>query len=337
MPKITVAMPVYNDAVYLREAVNSILAQTYKDFELLIVDDGSTDGSLDIISSYRDRRIRVIRHKDNRGRPHARNTALDAADSEYFAWMDGDDISLPERLSEQIAFMDAHHHVSVCSTWVQCFGEKTDVEKMPTKSGEISACCVFAPALCNPASCLRLSDIRKHDIHYDVKLLRAQDFAFWGDLLLGAQAVAANLPKVLFRWRYFHRPSSPEWHAKALLGHIFPHLKLQVDTRMAYLHTDLIYQPTHTVIENYSIEEALFWLDTVWLASPSLAMEAREHCRVMLRNHAERLMARSSSLLRHWTMWRRTALGASWSAPFVLGRILLRKALNAASEKSHDA
>lgn len=93
MPKVTVAMPVYNDAAYLKEAVDSILAQTFRDFELLVIDDGSTDGSASIIAEYADSRIRCIPFAENKGRPVARNAALDNARGEYLAWMDADDIA----------------------------------------------------------------------------------------------------------------------------------------------------------------------------------------------------------------------------------------------------
>ena len=329
-------MPVYNDATYLREAVDSILAQSYRDFTLLIVDDGSTDATPGILSSYADKRIRILRHGKNLGRAHARNTALNAADSEYLAWMDGDDISLPERLATQVAFMDAHPHISVCGIWLRCFHEKNFRVKFPTASGTICASTVFAPGLPNPATCMRLRNIRQCGIHYDVTMSRAEDFGFWGDLLLGGRAQAANIPQFLFRWRYFQRPTTTYWHAKALLGHIFPYLGLSPDPRMAQLHTDLVYLHVREFLAQYAMAESLEWLDTVWgAARRHLPAQAVEPCRVMLRNHAERLMAHSTDFKRVWPVWRKTSLGASWPAPLVLTRIFLRKAKSVARGVRH--
>lgn len=328
MPKVTVAMPVYNDGAYLREAIDSILVQTFKDFELLIVDDGSTDDSAAIIASYKDKRIRVLQHKKNYGRPYARNTALNAAESKYFAWMDSDDIALPQRLQAQIDFMETHTSVSICGAWVQCFGELNAVWKPPSKSEEITAYTVFGAAICNPTACFRLEDINRQCIRYDRTLKRAQDFAFWGDLLLGAHLTAVNIPQILLHYRFFQRPTSSKWHTEALLSHIFPHLELATNTQMACLHTDLIYQSTQVLVENYSLKKILGWLNTVWQACDKLPEGIRKFCRIMLRNHAERVLAVVPSLGNSWNLWQQTEPGAYWSRSLTLARILLRKAQN---------
>ena len=98
-PEITVAMPTYNAAAYLREAMDSILAQTFEDIELLVVDDGSTDVTLAIANeaAKSDSRVRIERLPDNWGRATARNMALGRARGRYLAWMDADDIALPRR------------------------------------------------------------------------------------------------------------------------------------------------------------------------------------------------------------------------------------------------
>ncbi|MDE2748064.1 MAG: glycosyltransferase family 2 protein [Chloroflexota bacterium] len=110
MPLVSVVMPVYNGERYLAEAIDSILAQTFTDFELIIVDDGSRDGSAEIICEYmkRDERVRPLRHEVNRGRADARNTGIAAATGKLMAMMDCDDVSLPERLEEQLRFLGAN-------------------------------------------------------------------------------------------------------------------------------------------------------------------------------------------------------------------------------------
>ena len=114
-PVITVLMPVYNGERFLAAAIDSILAQTLSDYEFIIVDDGSTDGSAAIISDYarRDRRIRPLRHETNRGQAVALNSGIAAARGEFVAGMDADDISLPERLRMQLAFLRSHPHIGV--------------------------------------------------------------------------------------------------------------------------------------------------------------------------------------------------------------------------------
>lgn len=115
-PKISLVMKVYNGEAHLREAVDSILAQTYTDFELLIIDDGSTDSSVDIIKSYDDERIRFLQNEKNMGLCATQNRVIDAAAGEYIAVMDCDDISYPTRFEKQAAYLDAHSEVMMCGS-----------------------------------------------------------------------------------------------------------------------------------------------------------------------------------------------------------------------------
>ena len=115
MPQVSVIMSVYNGEMYIAEAIDSILAQTLTDFELLIVDDGSQDNSAQIIRSYQERdcRIRFFQLKQNMGIADARNRVIAQAKGDYITIMDCDDISLPERLEEQVAFLQANLEIDV--------------------------------------------------------------------------------------------------------------------------------------------------------------------------------------------------------------------------------
>jgi len=113
MPQVTVVMAVYNAAQFLREAVTSILAQTYSDFELIAVDDASSDESLSILESFADTRMRIIRHPANLGAALSRNDALVAARGEFVAIMDADDVCAATRLSRQVSFLEANPLVGV--------------------------------------------------------------------------------------------------------------------------------------------------------------------------------------------------------------------------------
>jgi glycosyltransferase involved in cell wall biosynthesis len=105
-------MPAYNAALYLREAVDSVLKQTCTDFELIVVDDASTDETATILASYDDPRIRVHRFASNGGVSRARNMGLEMARGEYVALQDADDLSYPERLEKQILYLDSHPQVA---------------------------------------------------------------------------------------------------------------------------------------------------------------------------------------------------------------------------------
>ncbi|KAA6348478.1 Hyaluronan synthase [termite gut metagenome] len=116
MPVISVLMPVYNTGDYVREAINSILSQTFIDFELIIINDGSTDHSVEVIKSINDRRLVFIDHKENAGNYPRRNEGACIASGKYIAVMDSDDIAMPERLERQLAVMEADTTLLACGT-----------------------------------------------------------------------------------------------------------------------------------------------------------------------------------------------------------------------------
>lgn len=122
-PLMTVLMPVYNAELFLREAMDSILHQTFTDFEFLIIDDGSTDSSTEIIQSYTDPRIRFIKNERNLGISLTLNKGIELAKAELIARMDADDISYPDRLQKQYDYMAAHPECGMLSTWARVISQ----------------------------------------------------------------------------------------------------------------------------------------------------------------------------------------------------------------------
>ena len=124
MPLLTVLMPVYNAEKFLAESINSILSQTYVDFEMLILDDASTDNSLKIIKAYakEDKRIKILVNKTNQKQAKCRNRLLKNSKTEFIAWMDADDISLPHLLQTQIDFLKQNSNIDVVSFTCSTFG-----------------------------------------------------------------------------------------------------------------------------------------------------------------------------------------------------------------------
>ena len=120
-PLVSVILPVYNGETYLAEAIESILTQSHSDLELIVIDDCSTDASAAIVSDYasRDERVRLVRHDHNQGMPSARNSGIAASRGEFIATMDCDDISLPQRLEKQVAFLQANPDIGVVGISVQ--------------------------------------------------------------------------------------------------------------------------------------------------------------------------------------------------------------------------
>ena len=191
-------MPVYNAEAYLREAMDSILAQTLTDFEFLIIDDGSTDGSADVVRSYTDPRIRLVQSESNLRLAATLNRGLDEARGEYVARMDADDISLPDRLARQAAFLDAHPDVGLCGTWAEAFGGARFSMPNPADPEGIRAKLLFDSALVHPSVMLRRRFFDRHGLRYP-PLAHFEDYALWQQA--ARLFPLANLPAILLRYR----------------------------------------------------------------------------------------------------------------------------------------
>ena len=197
MPRVTVLLPTYQSERYLSEAVQSVLAQTYSDFELLAVDDDSTDRTVDILQSYHDSRIRVIQGR-KRGLADALNLGISVAQGEYIARMDADDIMLPTRLAKQVEFLDTNPCVAVCGSWQQYFGMSTFIHKPPASASQCRANLLFACDLCHSTVTLRREFFQAHGLNYDGRFA-AEDFELWTRVLDYGEI--ANLPEVLGYYR----------------------------------------------------------------------------------------------------------------------------------------
>lgn len=197
-PRVTVLMPVFNGEKYLGEAIESILNQTFADFEFLIINDGSTDNSVSIIQSYPDSRIKLLHNDGNRGLIATLNRGIEFARGEYIARMDCDDISLPKRLAKQMEFMDQHQEVGVCGTWISTIG-RNKVVKPPTEHDAIVCRLMFESCLLHPTVIIRRSVLRENGIFYDHGYLHAEDYELW--VRCSKFCKLANLGEVLFHYR----------------------------------------------------------------------------------------------------------------------------------------
>lgn len=180
-PKISVVMTVYNSAPYLAEAMESILGQTFGDFEFILVDDASTDDSVAVIESFRDKRIKLIRSSRNGGPAVASNKGFDAARGEYIIRMDSDDISVPDRFEKQLDYMENHPGIGVCGSWMRAFGDNVpaSIWQYPLVHDDIRAHQIFMPKMSHSAVIMRKSIIDRHHIRYDASFRRALDYDFW--------------------------------------------------------------------------------------------------------------------------------------------------------------
>jgi len=185
-PLVTVLMPVYNGERYLREAMDSIIAQTFYDFEFLIIDDGSTDNTSDIIHSYRDGRIQGIEN----------------AQGQYIARMDSDDISMPGRLFKQVLFMEGHPEIGVCGSWVNTIGEwyQGQLWELSTEPEEIKCRLLFCTTLSHPSVMVRKKVLETSGLRYDGAYKHAEDYKLWMEL--AKVTLLANIPEPLVQYRF---------------------------------------------------------------------------------------------------------------------------------------
>lgn len=206
---VSVIMSVYNTPVqWLKEAVSSILNQTYKNIELLIVDDNS-DSDLFTDNMFLDTRIKIYRSGVNLGPGGARNRALSMAQGKYIAIMDSDDISMPNRIEEQVAFLTENKGIVACGSWFQYFGEKQSIVARMIDDNEYYRCCLLfgnAPTLLNPSVMIRKQVLDDHHIVYDEKLLKAEDYKMWVEL--SAIGRVTNIDKVLVHYRFHKNQTS---------------------------------------------------------------------------------------------------------------------------------
>lgn len=199
MPKISVIMPVYNTKeAHLRCAIESILNQTFGNFEFLIVDDGSQNNVQEVIDSYNDARITLFDNKKNKGLIYSLNRALDEANGEYIARMDSDDESLPERFEMQVKYLDEHPEISLIGSSIQYFDNSTRVFEAPEGSDEIKFLMLKENVIAHPTVMFRKSDF--NDLRYDEKFKHAEDYELWVRALLRGLKFE-NLPKVLLNYR----------------------------------------------------------------------------------------------------------------------------------------
>lgn len=207
--KVSVIMPVYNSEEYLGQAIESILNQTFRDFELLIINDGSTDNSMEIINQYckKDNRIKVYSNESNKGLPYTRERALNLAHGEYIALMDADDISYKERLEIQVRYLDDFNDVFMVASNFDIIEEENIKKniKIILKNNSIlennllDYKMIFHNPIGNSTVMFRKSVIDKQKISYRKECFVAQDYAFWVDCKKNNKFKIINKALVAYR------------------------------------------------------------------------------------------------------------------------------------------
>lgn len=201
MPEISVILPVYNSAEYLPAAIESVLNQDFGDFEFIIINDGSTDKSEEIIHSFKDKRIICLKNEKNIGLIKTLNRGIDAARGKYIARMDADDACLPDRFSNQYRYMEAHPETGVLGTayflWNNSTLKRTHVF---TNNSELRTLLMFNSCFCHPSVMIRKSCLINADSSYNENELHVEDYGLW--MRLSSHTQLANLDVPLLQYRH---------------------------------------------------------------------------------------------------------------------------------------
>lgn len=248
-PTISVILPAYNAERFLREAIDSILRQTYKDFELIILNDGSTDKTEEIALSYTDARIRYVKNRQNLKLIKTLNKGIELARGKYIARMDADDISLPNRFEEEVKFLEKHPDLSVVSCYPYNIG-------MDGKFlGRSSYFCVtlpkackfvsmFEPSICHPACMFRANAIRKYKYRNCNEFFHIEAYELW-NRMFHTGAKGAMIPNFMLYYRdnessvcHTHGNEASQNHLTLLINSLKKYVGLvaKKETAMCIMH-----------------------------------------------------------------------------------------------------
>lgn len=230
-PKVSILFPVYKTAAFLKEAVDSMLSQTFTDFELIVLNDCSPDNAEEIMDAYDDHRIVRYRGDKNVGLGNVLNVGIAMARGEYIARMDSDDISLSERLQFQVDYLDAHPEYDLVSVGMKEFGEGSAVHYYDNETEQIKFNALFFSPVLHASSMWRRDSFK--ELLYNQSFVPSEDYDLWTRALIKGVKMR-NLPRVLYLYRKFEGQATTnitatKWETanELYIQSAFPHVDLQ--------------------------------------------------------------------------------------------------------------
>ena len=200
MPNLTVFIPVYNASPWIQESIESVLAQTYRDFELLVIDDGSTDDTADKVRAIQDSRIRLELNGTNRGIAATRNRALELTSSTWLACLDADDLAVPRRLEIQMAYLTKHPNTVVLGGLGDYFGDMVGRANYPVGADAVRNRLPFDNPFMQNTVVLNATWLKERGIRYNAEAQYCEDFDLWAQVAESG-GLMLNLPEVLVQYR----------------------------------------------------------------------------------------------------------------------------------------
>ncbi|EGJ3606263.1 glycosyltransferase, partial [Campylobacter jejuni] len=220
LPLVSIVMPCYNRQEYIVDAIESILNQTYSNFEFIIIDDCSTDNTYEIVKKYaeNDKRIIVLKNEKNQGIVYALNRGFSIAKGKYIARMDDDDISLPNRLEKQVEYMEANLNITVLGSFIEVFNEKFEkcYSWVCEDDPEILSILInFFNPMCHPSVMIRREFLNFYNLKYEEKYRHAEEYFLWTEILKHGGKIA-NIPEILLRYRRHSRSITSTFSEKQI-------------------------------------------------------------------------------------------------------------------------
>ena len=260
-PLVTVLMPVYNAAEFLREAIESILQQSFTHFEFIIINDGSTDNSEQIILSFSDPRISYIKNETNLKLIATLNKGFELAKGKYIARMDADDVSLVNRLGKQVQFMEANPDTVMAGSWFESIGGVSKVVKYESDLNLIRFKMLYQTQFCHPTVIIRKSVVEQLDVLFYPVYLHAEDYDLFSRIAYKYQV--SNIPEVLLQYRVhaanvsvLYKNIQVDNSLKIIVSN-FKAIGVDVSKEDAALFIKLVYQNYHDVISGIGAIEGL--------------------------------------------------------------------------------
>lgn len=201
-PLVSILMPVYKTAPFLREAMDSILSQTFKDFELIILDDCSPDNAEEILDTYTDSRIVRYKGSKNVGLSNVLNVGIEMARGEFIARMDSDDLSMPERLQVQVDYLKTYPEVDLVSVGMRLFGAKEEVWIREQNPEKVKINALFHSPILHASSMWRKDRFEEKGLRFRQEMVPAEDYDLWARALVKGLTLV-NLPEVLYQYRIY--------------------------------------------------------------------------------------------------------------------------------------
>lgn len=254
-PLISVVLPVYNVAPYVKEAIDSILNQTIQDFEILIIDDCSTDSTLTIVKDFSDERIIIVEKEENKGLIDSLNLGFKLAKGKYIARMDGDDINVQDRFEKQLQILENNLQIKACGCWLKEFGFSNKIIKHKQNHDEIVARLLVSCPMSLGA--VMLEKEWALNFKFDETKVHVEDYDFWARSAWNGKLY--NIQEVLYFYRVHKSQVSTIHNTSQKLGDV--HIKIYILKKLDYnaskykdsLLEKMLYLKEHFTVEEFSL------------------------------------------------------------------------------------